>query len=257
MIDIHAHILPGIDDGAETLKEAAQMCRIAAADGIQVVVATPHQRHEQWLNTDRGKLERLLKQVQSEVGASPRLVLGAEISVGSELLTELERPGKGNLIPLAGSRYLLLELDSMGIGADPLGLTHELLIEGWVPIFSHVERFRWLADDLDLMERLAKRGALFQVTALSVTGDFGGTLQACTRALLDAGLVHFVASDMHHPVWRRPPGLGRAYREIASRWGEGLAHRLTKVNPAAVIENRSLTDSPLVLAAGARLAPDL
>ncbi len=257
MIDIHAHILPGVDDGAETLKEAVEMCRLAAADGIQVVVATPHQRHEQWLNTDPGKLEGLLEEVQSEGGASPRLVLGAEISVDSELLTELESPGKGNLIPLAGSRYLLLDLDPMGIGPDPVGLTHELVIEGWVPIYAHVERCGWLSEDLDRMERLAERGALFQVTASAVTGELGRGLQACTRTLLDAGLVHFVASDTHHPGGRRSPGLGRAYREIASRWGEPLAHRLTKMNPAAVIENRSLTNCHLVLAAGAGLAPDL
>jgi len=239
MIDIHTHILPGVDDGPESLSEAVEMCRLAAADGIEAVVATPHQRHEQWINTDRVRLEKLRRQVQREVGTSPRVILGAEIAVDSELLSELESSVGGGLVPLAGSRYLLLELNPLGIGPDPLWLVHELAIEGWAPVFAHAEAVPWLAGNLGLMERLAQRGALFQITARAVTGELGRNMKARCRTLVDAGLVHFVASDMHGTV-ERPPGLSQARQAIVSRWGESTARRLTEIHPRAVIENRSL-----------------
>ncbi len=245
MIDIHTHVLPGVDDGPESLSEAVEMCRIAASDGIEAVVVTPHQRHEQWLNTDRAQLEKLRRQVQREVGTSPRLILGGEIAVDSGLLSELESYKVGGPIPLAGSRYLLLELDPFGIGPDPLWLVHELIIEGWVPIFAHIERISWMAKDLDLIAELGRKGTLFQITAISVTGALGRELQSRTMSLLDAGLVHFLASDMHGTVWR-PPGLSRAYGKVASRCGEDKARQLTKLNPKAVLENRTLTGKPLM-----------
>lgn len=244
MIDIHTHVLPGVDDGPESLREAVEMCRIAASDGIEAVVATPHQRHEQWLNTDRARLEKLRRQVQREIGTSPRLILGAEIAVDSELLSELESSMGGGLIPLAGSRYLLLELDPLGIGPDPLWLVHELVIEGWIPIFAHAERVLCLAEDLSLVAELARRGALFQITAMAVTGELGRELQSRSVGLLDGELVDFVASDMHGTDGR-PPGMSRAYGKVASRWGEQTARRLTKIHPKAVLENRTLTGMPL------------
>ncbi len=239
MIDLHLHILPGIDDGAEDLEEAAEMCRLALADGCTTLVATPHQRHASWWNTDRKALENLQRMVQQVVGPVPEIRLGAEIRIGSGLLDDLERLPDSGLLSLAGSRYLLLELDRYGIGPDPEPLVHELCLAGWLPVLAHPEFIPTLASDLGLIQRLTEVGALFQVTAMSVTGEVGKETTSFVHQLLDAGLAHFVASDAHGVGWRSP-GLRAAHEAIARGWGEERAERLTTVNPQAVIDDRPL-----------------
>jgi protein-tyrosine phosphatase len=242
MIDLHCHILPGVDDGARSFAEAAAMCRLAAEDGCEAMVATPHQRRGEWWNGDGDQLAALADQLQTEVGAGFRVYLGGEVHVDSELLTEIEKLPGGGVLPLAGSRYLLIEFASSGTPRDAIHLVHELAVAGWRPIVAHPEFVPWLAADRGLVARLVALGAAAQVTAMSVTGDFGRRPQSDTWALLDAGLVHFLASDAHD-TRRRPPGLRRACELIASRWGEPMARRLAADNPRAVVENRPLPEA--------------
>jgi len=239
MIDLHCHILPGVDDGAQSLEEAAAMCRLAARDGCEAMVATPHQRRGEWWNADREGLAALADELQDAVGSGFRVYLGGEVHVDSEILAEVEKLPGGGILPLAGSRYLLLELDSLGTPKGTIHLVHELVVAGWRPILAHPEFIPWLAPDPELVARLVALGATTQVTAMSVTGDFGRRPQSDCFALLDAGLVHFVASDSHG-VRRRPPGLKRAYGLIAGRWGEDVARRLVADNPRAVVTDRPL-----------------
>lgn len=243
MIDLHCHILPGVDDGARGFAEAAAMCRLAAEDGCEAMIATPHQRRGEWWNADRGQLAALADQLQREVGPGFRVHLGGEIHVDSGLLEEIEKlPAGGGVLPLAGSRYLLIEFDSAGTEAEAADLIHELVVAGWRPVIAHPEFIPWLAPDLQRVARLVALGAVTQVTAMSVTGAFGRRPQSDTWALLDAGLVHFLASDSHD-TRRRPPGLRRAYDIIADRWGERTARRLAADNPRAVVENRPLPEA--------------
>jgi protein-tyrosine phosphatase len=239
MIDLHCHILPGVDDGAASLEEATAMCRLAAKDGCEAMVATPHQRRAEWWNADRESLAALAEDLQDAVGPGFRVYLGGEVHVDSELLAEVEKLPAGGLLPLAGSRYLLIELDFLGTARDAIHLVHELSVAGWNPILAHPELIPWLAPDPALIARLVSLGATTQVTAMSVTGDFGRRPQNDVFALLDAGLVHFVASDAHG-IRRRPPGLGRAHDLIAERWGDGVAQRLVVDNPRAVVADRPL-----------------
>src|SRR5262249_7803002 len=153
----------------------------------------------------------LADQLQDEVGPGFRVHLGGEIHVDSELLDEVEKlPAGGGLLPLAGSRYLLIEFDVAGTEAEAIHLIHELTVAGWRPIVAHPGFVPWLAGDLARVARLVARGALTQVTAMSVPGDFGRRPQPDPWDLLDAGLVHFLASDAHN-TRRRPPGLSRAH----------------------------------------------
>jgi len=241
MIDLHCHILPGVDDGAQSLEEAAAMCRLAARDGCEAMVATPHQRRGEWWNSDREGLCALAGELQDAVGPGFRVYLGGEVHVDSALLAEVEKQPAGGVLPLAGSRYLLLELDSQGTATEAIHLVHELTVAGWYPILAHPEFIPWLATDPELVERLVALGATTQVTAMSVTGDFGRRPQNDVFSLLDAGLVHFVASDSHG-VRRRPPGLKRACDLIAARWGRDVAWRLVDDNPRAVVTNRPLPE---------------
>jgi len=241
MVDLHCHLLPGIDDGAQHIEESVEMCRRAALDGCTAIVATPHQRTEPWDPRDVAALGELRRGLQERIGTSLVLLPGAEVRIDSELLDELERLPESGLLPLAGSRYLLLEFHRAPspAGIDPFDLLHELQVAGWRPIFAHPEFIPWLAVDPDLAAALVERGALFQLTAMSVTGDFGRRPQAVCETFLDRRLAHFVASDAHGPA-RRPPGLTRARQAIAERCGEELARRLVVDNPQAVIDDRPL-----------------
>ncbi len=247
MIDLHCHILPGVDDGASTLEDALAMCRLAAADGCEAMVATPHQRRDPWWNDDLERLRELAGQLQERVreaiGDGFQVLLGGEIHADREILSEVERlaemgktPG-GTILPLAGSHYLLIELDRWGGVDEAVHLIHEITVAGWRPILAHPELIPWL--DPDLLAHLVQLGATAQVTAMSVTGDFGRRPMQDSHRMIEAGLVHFLASDAHD-TRRRPPGLRRACLMIEGRWGNELARRLTIDNPRAVVEDRPL-----------------
>ncbi|HXU46745.1 MAG TPA: CpsB/CapC family capsule biosynthesis tyrosine phosphatase [Thermoanaerobaculia bacterium] len=241
MIDLHTHVLPGIDDGAEHFAEAVEMCRRAIRDGCTALVATPHQRRGSWWNDDLELLEALRARIEREVADELRLYPGGEIHVDGRFLDDfLDAPGSAcGVLPLAGSRYLLLELDVDGAPIEAFDLIHELVVTGWRPILAHPELIPWLAGEPDLIARLVGLGAATQVTAMSLTGEFGRRPQADVHRLLEAGLVHFVASDCHG-IAKRPPGLARARRLVAARFGEEIADRLFVENPRAVIEDRTL-----------------
>jgi protein-tyrosine phosphatase len=239
MIDLHFHVLPGVDDGPDNLADAVEMCRMAAEDGCRVVVSTPHQRHDLWENRDRALLERRLAELRAAVAGIIEVRLGAEIRVDSELIDELSAPDRRGLLPLCGGRYLLLELPRHGSAIDPVALAHELIVGGWRPILAHPELISALVANEPIVESLQQMGVLFQVTADSVLGRFGRTARQVCEAWLDAGRVDFVASDAHSPR-RRRPGLAEARDAIAAGWGQDMALALTSTNPLAVIEGRPL-----------------
>jgi protein-tyrosine phosphatase len=243
LIDLHCHILPGVDDGAATLADAVAMCRLAAADGCTVMVATPHQRHPSFPAASRQAVEAALAElVEALAGEAPEVRLGAEVRVDSELLADLELPGAESLA-LAGSRYLLLELPRAPVGPQPEELVHELLLAGWRPVLAHPEMLPWL--DVARLAGLVEAGALLQVTAAAVTADFGRFPHQRVWELLDEGLVHFVASDSHSPTWRAP-GLSAARAVLERRLDCPTAAALVEENAARV-----LADLPLAAPATA------
>lgn len=235
MIDLHAHLLPGVDDGAESEQDALAMHAAAAGDGTAAMIITPHQRHPRWPNEDSRDLRERFERLKAAAGDALRLELGAELYVDSTLLDDVEA---GAVLALAGSRYLLLEFPPHA-ASSARQVVHELVVGGWRPILAHPERVApWAEDPLHILP-IADAGALVQLTAMSVTGDFGARAQRCSRFLLDRGCVHFVASDAHGPI-RRPPLLGPAHQEVVHRWGDDVAKVLFVDNPAAVLDDRPL-----------------
>ncbi|HPC83736.1 MAG TPA: hypothetical protein P5234_10525 [Thermoanaerobaculaceae bacterium] len=239
MIDIHVHVLPGLDDGPENLGEAAEMCRMAAADGVTTVVATPHQVHEEWENTDAALIRRLCEEVEAAAGRVVQVLPGAEIRAGAEIPAGLDDPASSGLLSLAGSRYVLVEPSPYPFAPSLAELVYELRVAGWRPILAHPERYGYLAENPERMRSLVGRGALLQVSAGSVTGANGKRAHEAVRFLMDNRLAHVLASD-GHDLAGRPPRLGEARALLAARWGEALAVALTEVNPKAVIEDRPL-----------------
>lgn len=240
MIDLHCHILPGVDDGARSLEESVALCRAAERDGCEALVATPHQRHPLWWNEDLSRLESLRRDLARQLNGTPRIFLGGEVRGDSELLSALDRLSVAPTVStLAGSRYLLLEFDPLGVGPDPEELVHETRVLGLFPIIAHPECTGWLSRDIPLVARLIDAGASIQITGSSLLGDFGRRPQECARELVDRGLVHFVASDCHR-VDHRPPQLARAREELSKRWGDAVCHRLLVANPRRVLSDRPL-----------------
>lgn len=245
MIDLHAHLLPGLDDGARSLAEAVELCRLAAEEGCSDLVATPHRRRDEWADRSPAALVDALAELAAAVGERPRLHLGAENRVDSDLLAEVASGRAGAVLPLAGSRYLLLELEPAGCGPDPVVLVAALVGRGWFPVIAHPEVTPCLVRDPGAAGRLVAAGASLQLTAASLTGDFGPGPRQRALELVEAGLAHFVASDAHRPGWR-PTGLARARTELERRFGAARADQLTRDHAAAV-----LADQPLPVAAGA------
>lgn len=134
MIDIHCHLLRGVDDGPEDWDEAVRMCAMAARDGIETAIVTPHQRHERWENRDRDNLQRKVEELEERTNGRPKLLLGAEIAVDSQLFEDVDSLPGGSLLPLSGSRYLLIEFPFVPTGLDPRAVVHELSIAGWRPV---------------------------------------------------------------------------------------------------------------------------
>ena len=157
----------------------------------------------------------------------------------SGLLDDLDQLHHGPLLPLAGTRHVLIEFPRSGLGPTPEGVVHELVVAGWRPLLAHPELLPWLASDLPRLAHLVDLGARLQLTGMSFTGGFGGRARQAAEDLVDAGLAHVVASDAHG-IERRPPGLQAAFQRLAERWDEELARALTFDNPAAVLADQPL-----------------
>jgi protein-tyrosine phosphatase len=167
MIDIHHHCLPGVDDGPRNLSESVDLCRMAADEGIETIVATPHVLRGRWQNTSRTQLTSILDELRGKVGETPRIVLGSEYFFAHDMDEMLRGQ---SIIPLAGSRYVLVEFASHAVPPlvrDPL---YRVQLDGWIPIIAHPERNIVFQSKPELLESLIRIGVKTQVTTGSITG---------------------------------------------------------------------------------------
>jgi len=236
MIDIHCHILPAIDDGSPDMETTMKMLGIAAQDGIGHIVATPHFRHGE--KPSFQDIRENLRKVQDEAarqGSPVKLYSGADVRLTYELFEALSRE---DLPSINNSRYFLLELPDL-IPPHLDDFIFESKIKGYIPIITHPERNYSLLSAFEKADALRESGALFQLTAMSITGDFGKNIKKFSLHLLKEGHVDFVASDAHS-INRRTPVLTRAYSEVTDILNEDEAKKMFIENPGAVLENREL-----------------
>jgi protein-tyrosine phosphatase len=240
VIDLHSHILPGIDDGARSLEEALELARACAADGIEAIAATPHVRYDFPTTADR--MEAGVAELRKELGAAS---IPVEILTGAEIeLTRLWQIPSDELmrLTLAGSgRYLLVEFPyrgwPTGLGAA-IALLHEL---GLVTVLAHPERNAIVQDRPQVLGEAVEAGALIQLTAVSVEGRLGVASRRAAAQLLELGFVSLLGSDAHGPHVRGA-GLAAAARAV----GDGaLARYLTREAPEAVVAGEPLPPLPL------------
>jgi protein-tyrosine phosphatase len=236
MIDLHCHILHGMDDGPSTLRESVEMCRMAAADGTETVVATPHFTPGRYHWTGAAMQERILE-LRSVLQAEnvPLTVLpGADVAVFPELPAH---PGLRTFLSLNNSRYLLLEFPHAFMPPGWDSFLRSLIAAGTIPVITHPERNDWFIRHPAAMGEAVRAGALVQVTAMSLLGGFGNDARKFCVHLLKSGLVHVMASD-GHAATERPPLLSEGMRAASALIGEERARELVQTVPQAIIEDR-------------------
>jgi protein-tyrosine phosphatase len=241
VIDLHHHCLPGVDDGPGTLEEAVALCKAAADEGIEAIVATPHVLRGRWVNDSRALLEQRLEELRAAIGDTPRLLLGSEYFFAHDM-NEVLQSGKG-IVPLAGSRMILIEFDSHNVPPMVEQPFYRAQLDGWIPLIAHPERNAVFQAKPDLLESLVRLGAKVQVTGASFLGDFGEEARSAAYEYLRRAIVHVVATDAHN-LKRRPPRAREARRVIAEIAGNDVAQALFVDNPRAIIEGRGLVYDP-------------
>lgn len=243
MIDIHSHILPQLDDGARSLEEALEMARIAAEDGIQQMVCTPHMFNG--LSQNPGPTEVLdrVGALQDAIGKDGlRILPGNEVHFTHEVREKVRTKGVTTLNRL---NYLLVEFPALSVPPGATELFQQLLADGVRPILVHPERNAQIQTRRSIVTEFVQQGVYIQVTAMSVTGEFGSAARNCAESLLRHNCVHFLATDTHRAE-RRPPVLSRGRDAAAEIVGADKALKLVYDNPLAVVTGADLvTDPPI------------
>ncbi len=240
MIDLHCHILPGVDDGAASEEESCMMARMAAESGVTALAATPHcgvpGQFENFADErlmDRfSALERLLERERIPL----RLYTGMEVFVTEQTPRHLR---EGRLLTLGGSRYLLVEF---GFDEEPdfaERMLGELLEAGVVPVVAHPERYHFVQPRPECLLRWTEMGCALQVNKGSLLGRFGRRAAQTARWCLGEGCVHLLGSDAHSP-WRRTPRMEEAWTYTADFDSPEIADFLLRDNPRRILEDRPI-----------------
>lgn len=235
MIDLHCHMLPGIDDGAVDLKTALAMARMAFDNGVRIQACTPHIYPGMYENTARG-IREAIAQFQAELDRREiglRLVEGADVHLQPDLAGGIR---EDRIPTLNGSRYLLLEPPHHVAPPRFDEALFDLRMAGIVPVITHPERLTWIEDHYEAFVRAVDEGSWMQVTAGSLTGRFGRRARYWAERMLDEGLVHLLATDAHD-LRARPPLLAEGRDAAALRMGEEEARHLVIDRPQAIVDD--------------------
>lgn len=241
MVDVHCHILPGLDDGPDKIEESLEMAETAIADGITHVVATPHSNDRFWF--DFAQVRRLRDELQARIGNRLQIATGCDFHVNPENLALLRKQPRQFCINQRD--YLLVEFNEISIPPAMDQTLHEMQLSGLRLIVTHPERNVVLQRHPERLKEWVRRGCFVQVTGNALTGAFGPTARQMALQWIGEGLVHFAASDAHNNR-TRPLRLRTAYDVVADRYGEAQARALFVENPGAAFEGRDLPHVPEV-----------
>lgn len=238
MIDLHTHILWDWDDGPDDQAQAHEMCRIAEKDGVKTVALTPHVFRLSRYANDLDVLRERMVDFNKQMADVPiDFHWGAEVFVHPEVLSSVEKYG----FTLDDTNYVFLEFPSDAVPPGSANLIYSLMLKGYVPIISHPERNRGFIERPDILYELVSMGCAAQVTAMSLTGDFGKETRSAANLFLEHNLVHIIASDAHSSHLR-PPVLSGAVEAARKIVGEAKALAMVTEIPQAILENRALPD---------------
>lgn len=238
LIDIHSHILPGADDGSDSLETSMKMLKCAADDGISGIILTPHNKpgHQ---NMDFSKMtstvEKLQKMMLKE-DITVELYVGSELYYRSGLLEEIE---SDTAVTMADSRYVLLEFNPLEDYDYIRNGIYSLLMGGYYPILAHAERYRNVCIKKYGIDDLIEMGCYIQVNAASIMGKSGSKAKRFVKKILKQQQVHFVATDAHD-LGKRAPCLSNCADFIRKKYGEDYSKKLFCENPLYVIEDKEI-----------------
>ena len=240
MIDIHCHILPGMDDGSGNFSDSIEMAQLAASSGIHTIVATPHCNvpnvfENYWTPEVHSALDRLQEALNARK-IPVTLLPGQEIFLASDFLPLIKQ---GELIPINHSRYLLVEFKTFENPSVAIRKLQRIVAEGYIPIVAHPERYSFVHEHEDMVYRMKELGCLIQINKGSLKGRFGHTATKIAYEILGSRDADFVASD-GHSQYSRTPYLADAYEIVSECFSPDYADFLLKYNPQKVLKNEKV-----------------
>jgi protein-tyrosine phosphatase len=236
LIDIHSHVLYGMDDGARTLDDSLAMLASAAENGTTDLVCTPHANLT--YRFDPEQIRDKLAELQAR--AKVQLYSGCDFHLSYENIQDaIEHPQK---YTIDHKNYLLVEFSDLLIFRNTAEILGRLQDAGMIPIITHPERNSLLRQRIDQIEAWVEAGTRVQVTAQSLLGEFGRRAKEFSETLLARDLVHFIASDAHD-CQRRPPRMDLAYARLKQERGDAIAEALCVTNPRAVLQGEALEET--------------
>lgn len=237
MIDIHTHILPMVDDGPATIEESIEMCRIAVKDGIKQIIATPH-IYKGFYNTGENDILdkiNMLNQILQEEGLDLKIFPGGEVHINNQILNAKALKDSSIFTINGNKKYILLEFPIQWVPMEAEQVIFSLRTMGFTPILPHLERNLRIQANPNILRRFVKLGAILQVTAQSVIGNFGAMTKKCVLWMLKKNFVQVIASDAHSAV-ERPPILSGAVKIVSDMLSEESARRMVFEHPKMIVE---------------------
>jgi protein-tyrosine phosphatase len=238
MIDIHSHILPGIDDGANTIYDSIDMAKQAVSEGIHTIIATPHHRNGKYDNV-KSDILPLVKDVNDrfkEEHINLEVLPGQECRIYGEILEDYQ---KGDILPLNQvSQYLFIEFPSSSVPRYTEKLLYDIQVTGLTPVIVHPERNAELIERPEKLYKLVQGGAATQLTASSLTGYFGKNIQKFSQQMIQANLTHFIASDAHN-IHNRTFKMEEAMDYIEKKYGIDMVYYFTE-NAELLVDGKNI-----------------
>lgn len=235
-IDMHCHILPGVDDGAKDIEEMKEMLKIAYQEGIRCIIATPHYHPRRGKEKPEILIEQaiLLRDTAHAIDENFRIYLGTEIYFGQDVIQKLKEK---QIMTMNRRNYVLVEFSTAETFSYIQQSLQQLQFSGYEVILAHVERYGCITDNPELAMQLWEMGIHLQINAGSICGDSGRKIKKFVRGLMDEDIVFCVGTDAHD-IKHRPPHMRKAAEYVQKKYGEEYARRIFFSNAKEMLKKK-------------------